>query len=78
MSRKKPLAKHEFLMCRRKRVYTARAAHRVVGFLNGKGSTAHVYRCPACGNFHVGRLNLKFKRKEKEEIYDSTNNRNNQ
>lgn len=45
----------EFTMCRRKKRYTIRQAHRVAGHLNERQKKrVHSYRCPVCGHYHVG------------------------
>jgi ribosomal protein L37AE/L43A len=45
----------KFKMCRRKRRYTVRDAHRVSERLNSKqAKRVHQYRCPECGERHVG------------------------
>ena len=52
----------EFNMCRRKRRYTARAAYRAAGRQNRcNGSEPHVYHCPICFQFHIGRNKKKVK-----------------
>jgi len=45
-------------MCRRKKKYNLRQAHRVVEHLNARQtSEVHVYLCPICPHsYHVGRL----------------------
>lgn len=50
----------EFKMCRRKRKYTVRDAHKVTTRMNERQTKAvHQYRCPVCGERHVGRYGRK-------------------
>lgn len=59
----------EYVMCRRKNKYTARRAYRAANRINrARGTSAHIYRCPICGQFHIGRNKFKERSYEKKRI----------
>jgi len=70
MKQNRPIGKGEFNMCRRKRRYTPRRAYRTLGKVsqNGAAHPPHAYRCPICGEFHLGRTREKQK---KNKVYES-------
>lgn len=45
-----------WIMCGRKKKYSRRQAQRIATYLNDQQvKRVHLYRCPMCGQFHVGR-----------------------